>query len=90
MSEYIKREDAIATVRRLFDMRHGIAKEYVELYADMIEDLEPIEIVHCKDCKFYAYNKALTAKDKCKWITTEAPNEDDFCSRAERKESDEE
>lgn len=47
------------------------------------------EIIHCKDCKHYEFtdNRAFGFPAKwCEWSGFEDMNDDDFCSRGERKE----
>ena len=47
------------------------------------------EIVRCKDCKHYQFadNRALGMPVKmCEWFGFEDVDDDDFCSRAERRE----
>lgn len=57
-------------------------------YRDEI-DAQPtadvIEVVRCKDCKFYQDNNGGYPNPECKWIDGETPNADDFCSFAERR-----
>lgn len=52
--------------------------------------MKMVEVVYCKDCKFY---KQLD--DACPYLGEdgfykELPSEDDFCSRGERKDGMEE
>ena len=47
------------------------------------------EIIRCKECKHYQFadNRAFGMPVKmCKWFKFEDVDDDDFCSRAERKE----
>lgn len=47
------------------------------------------EVVRCKDCKHYQFadNRAFGMPVKiCEWFGFEDVDDDDFCSRAERKE----
>lgn len=62
--------------------------------ADSFEDIinalpsEQSEIIRCKNCKHYQYsdNRAFGFPVKrCEWTGFEDVDDDDFCSRAERK-----
>lgn len=46
------------------------------------------EIIHCRDCKHYKFsdNRAFGFPVKrCEWTGFEDVDDDDFCSRAERR-----
>jgi hypothetical protein len=46
-----------------------------------------IDIVRCKECKYYIDNMPEdSTDDECRWRSEEQPNPDDFCSYGERKE----
>ena len=63
------------------------------LLESCIEDLSGLpsaqsEIIRCKNCKHYQYsdNRAFGFPVKrCEWTGFEDVDDDDFCSRAERK-----
>lgn len=46
------------------------------------------EVVRCKDCKYYQDNNGGCLNDMCRWRRDETPDEDDFCSAGERKNSE--
>lgn len=49
------------------------------------------EIIRCKDCKHYQFadNRAFGMPVKmCEWFGFEDVDDDDFCSRAERRTND--
>ena len=46
------------------------------------------EVVRCKDCKYYQDNNGGYQQDMCRWRQDETPDEDDFCSAGERKNSE--
>lgn len=60
---------------------------------EMLDELEDIpsaqpEIIRCKDCKHYQFtnNRAFgTPVKMCEWLGFEDFDDDDFCSRAERR-----
>lgn len=50
--------------------------------------IDAVPVVRCKDCKWYQDNTSWeNVIDYCKWISTETPDEDDFCSCGERKDN---
>ena len=53
----------------------------------MIESLPSAqpEIIRCKDCRYYQDNNDGYPHINCKWDANETPDEDDFCSGAERR-----
>ena len=44
------------------------------------------EIIRCWECKYYQDNHGGYPHPDCKWDKDETPDEDDFCSFAERRE----
>ena len=83
MSKYIKLEDAIEQVKTEF--YGGGYQEWLEISIDnlinRIANLPTIEIVRCKDCKWYK------DFDGCFFSTAECEPEH-FCSYGERKSID--
>lgn len=68
---------------------------FADLLNDIIEviDTQPtadvVEVVRCKDCKHYQFadNRAFGMPVKmCEWFGFEDVDDDEFCSRAERRE----
>ena len=52
-------------------------------------EAEWVEIIRCKDCKHYQFadNRAFGFPVKrCEWTGFEDVDDDDFCSRGERKD----
>jgi len=77
MSDYIKREDAVFIVLQQPMLNNSVVTE--------IRLLEGIDIVRCKECKWWASNCYHDNEnaDKCKFDGyTKA---DDFCSYGERE-----
>ena len=48
-----------------------------------VEDL--VNVVRCKDCKYYQDNNNGYLHNECKWCQDETPDAEDFCSCGERK-----
>lgn len=46
-----------------------------------------VEVVRCKDCKYWQDNNGGYPHEECRWGNEETPDEDDFCSYGERKDS---
>lgn len=76
MSDYIKREDAIfvALQQPLYSV------------VSQIKQLEGIDIVRCKECKWWvvAMNENNTDEDYLKCNMDKWTNADDYCSYGER------
>ena len=67
------------------DKMHDKSSDFIDgvIYmAQRIEDAPSIDIVRCKECKYYE-----AKEDWCYW-RDEAITADDFCSYGERKESE--
>lgn len=67
----------------------GLGIGYLDI-KDEIEKLPSVqpEIIHCRDCKHYKFsdNRAFGFPVKrCEWTGFEDVDDDDFCSRAERR-----
>lgn len=45
-----------------------------------------VEVVRCKDCRYWQDNNGGYPHDECRWCHDETPDDDDFCSYGERKE----
>ena len=101
MSDMIDRQAAIDTLEEGFkDVTKGVEKlsptyglieAVTGIYKCLIGKLPSAQpdIVWCKDCKHYQYadNRAFGFPvRRCEWTGFEDVDEDDFCSRAERRE----
>ena len=53
---------------------------------DIIKDTETVEIVSCKDCTYYDADNF----DGFCWFHNSMVNESDYCSKAKRKDDNEE
>ena len=93
MNDLISRQAAIDALQKEinkgippFDDVMGSIRCGVRLARNIIEDLPSAqpEIIRCKDCRYYIWEI-----DMCDYPYATAQNvvlEDDFCSKAERKE----
>ena len=86
MNDLISRQAAIDAIDRLDipeDMCVFEILSHIELEIGNLPSAQP-EIIRCKDCRYYRW-----ASDMCDYPYATAQNvvhEDDYCSRAERKE----
>ena len=51
---------------------------------DTIAMIKSQALVRCKDCRYYQDNNGGYPHMNCKWDANETPDEEDFCSGAER------
>ena len=50
--------------------------------------VDAVEVVRCKDCKYWQDNNDGYPHEECRWGNGETPDANDFCSYGERKEGD--
>ena len=48
--------------------------------------VDAVEVVRCKDCKYWQDNNDGYPHEECRWWHGETPDDNDFCSYGERKE----
>ena len=48
--------------------------------------VDAVEVVRCKDCKYWQDNNDGYPHGECRWGHGETPDANDFCSYGERKE----
>lgn len=68
-----------------------LQEEFKELHGgkrSLLIDTEPtadvVEIVRCKDCKYWQDNNGGYPNQNCRWMKDETPDDDDYCSYGER------
>ena len=44
-----------------------------------------VEVVRCRDCKYWQDNNGGYPHEECRWGKGETPDADDFCSYGERR-----
>lgn len=92
MSDQIYRQAAIDTLADMYcksddDGYVWIIRSDAWARLDALPSAQP-EIIRCKDCKHYQFadNRAFGMPVKmCEWFGFEDVDDDDFCSRAERR-----
>lgn len=90
MSRYIDADKAYETVG---NYHKDFARSIADLTSlrEVLEDTptaDVVEVVRCKDCKYYQDNNDGYPHGECRWQTDETPNADDFCSYGERKDEE--
>ena len=86
------REEAIYTIERL---AHTEAKwpgteDTLEALGMALSALRPVsreQVILCKDCRYWQSNNGGYPHPECRWGNDETPDEDDYCSFAERLEA---
>ena len=96
------REEAIAllneqyeTCKRIYDCSADQRKSYpnvpqfMEALGMALSALRPVSrerVILCKDCQYWQGNNGGYPHPECRWGNDETPDEDDYCSFAERLE----
>lgn len=52
----------------------------------MNKKVDMVEVIRCKDCRYWQDNNGGYPNPDCPWGKEETPDADDYCSFAERKE----
>ena len=47
--------------------------------------VDAVEVVRCKDCKYWQDNNGGYPNEDCRWGHEETPDADDYCSFGERR-----
>lgn len=53
-----------------------------------LKQLDVVEVVRCKDCRYYQDNNGGYPNADCKWCKDETPDANDYCSCGERKDDE--
>ena len=83
MSEYIKKEDAIASIQAhdpVPEARGG--REWAEYLLEDVMSADVVEVVRCKDCKWWD-------GIECQTRDIDVVDDDDYCSYGEREDGEE-
>ena len=90
-------EEAIVNLEKLIALFHTASEQNKMVdYSKIIETLEfaaaalrPVsreQVILCKDCQYWQGNNGGYPHPECRWGNDETPDEDDYCSFAERLE----
>lgn len=82
------REQAVRLLKGKAYVFYG--EKQIKALGMAIEALEQEPIIYCKDCKYWQDNNNGYPVVDCKWNKDETPDANDYCSYAERMESEEE
>lgn len=86
----IDKDRLISILNAKADIALGEPKKYFAHVAQMVEPLpkvDAVEVVRCKDCKYYA--PLITGEEICFCDLREMTTyDDDFCSRGKRRKKD--
>ena len=52
---------------------------------DLTPTADVVEVVRCRDCKYWQDNNGGYPHEECRWGKGETPDADDFCSYGERR-----
>lgn len=64
----------------------GFSKRIKEQISHPTADV--VEVVRCKDCKYWQDNNGGYPHDECRWGKDETPDANDYCSYGERRTDD--
>ena len=87
MKDLIDRQAAIEALESIGSLDTDADREYARGIFNVLPSAQP-EIIRCKDCKHYQFadNRAFGMPVKmCEWFGFEDVDDEDFCSRAERR-----
>ena len=90
------RGEAIEELERLLshwdDLENGkrsfrwYRKDAVEVAISALRPVSREQVILCKDCQYWQGNNGGYPHPECRWGNDETPDEDDYCSFAERLE----
>ena len=81
------REEAIKILQHLTEIVSS--EDYRETFKMAAFALRPVsreQVILCKDCMYLQENNGGYPHPECRWGHDETPDEDDYCSFAERLE----
>ena len=87
------REEAIEYFKMKVSAREAIGNDIgtdYEAYKIALTALRPVsreQVILCKDCQYWQGNNGGYPHPECRWGNDETPDEDDYCSFAERLEA---
>lgn len=65
---------------------YGMRKELAEIALSALRPVSREQVIFCRDCRFWQGNNGGYPHPECRWGNNETPDEDDYCSFAERLE----
>ena len=70
------------TLKHAFDL----TDETVDTLLSALRPVSREQVILCKDCQYWQGNNGGYPHPECRWGNNETPDEDDYCSFAERLE----
>ena len=86
------REEAIARIKdhiehhRIGEYPHIKLAEALDMALTALRPVSRERVILCKDCQYWQGNNGGYPHPECRWGNDETPDEDDYCSFAERLE----
>lgn len=65
---------------------HAVLTESFIQFVEKQPTADVVEVVRCKDCKYWQDNNGGYPHEECRWGKGETPDADDYCSYGERRE----
>ena len=91
IDEAIKnREDCLKYLEGIGPKASPDCLEAVRWSVKALKALRPVsreQVILCKDCRYWQNNNGGYPHPECRWGNDETPDEDDYCSFAERLEA---
>lgn len=69
-------------------IREKMLKEENPKCSYFVNAADVVEVVRCKDCKYWQDNNDGYPHQECRWGNYETPDPDDYCSYGELKDGD--
>lgn len=67
------------------DYWHDKAQSYEQTILKLsLNRADVVEVVRCKDCKYWQDNNGGYPNQNCRWMKDETPDADDYCSYGEK------
>lgn len=70
------------------DEKDTVAYLTFELFIDRLKEeptVDAVEVVRCRECKYWQDNNGGYPHEDCRWGKNETPEADDYCSYGERR-----
>ncbi len=90
MADYIDRQAALDELQKEIDEQtNPLIRCGIRLARNTIDELpsaDAVEVVRCRDCRYWQDNNGGYPHDECRWGKDETPDADDYCSYGVRKD----
>lgn len=79
----------LSTMRMMMCTALKYTRKLVEAGYTNRQAADVVEVVRCKDCKYWQDNNDGYPHQECRWSNYETPDPDDYCSYGVRRDSNE-